>query len=209
MAKAAGEDSTHAGSRPSRPLQSRHWIGFRAAVEHRLRQLGATDPAMGERAIKEIDDALKSGALQSKLIEGDHELLVAPERWREDGGDLIIRAERWIDGGVDWDTLRVELRGKPERQVLLLVWAPDLKPPTVSALASPSKRRAQPQGDRIEIALRAEFPPDGKVPPRSKLSDAELVARVRKHFPAPEKSGGLAIPSPKSVLRTVGRLSRK
>ena len=71
------------------------------------------------------------------------------------------------------------------------------------------RKRARPQGDRVAIALRAEFPPDGTVPPRSELSDSDLVARIRLRFPDPSKSGSRGIPGRKSVLREAGRLPRK
>jgi hypothetical protein len=71
------------------------------------------------------------------------------------------------------------------------------------------RKRARPQGDRIMIALCAEFPPDGTVPPPSELSDSDLVARVSQRFPAPKKSGDPLIPGRKSILRAAGRLPRK
>jgi hypothetical protein len=71
------------------------------------------------------------------------------------------------------------------------------------------QKRARPQGDRVAIALRAEFPPDGTVPPRSELADSDLVARIRLRFPDASKSGSRGIPGRKSVLREAGRLPRK
>ena len=71
------------------------------------------------------------------------------------------------------------------------------------------QKRAHPQGDRVMIVLRAEFPPDGTVPPPSELSDSDLVARVSQRFSAPKKSGDPLIPGRKSILRAAGRLPRK
>ena len=71
------------------------------------------------------------------------------------------------------------------------------------------QKRAHPQGDRVRIVLRKEFPPDGTVPPPSELSDSDLVARVSQHFPAHKKPDDPLIPGRKSILRAAGRLPRK
>src|SRR5262249_14154955 len=71
------------------------------------------------------------------------------------------------------------------------------------------QKRAHPQGDRVMIVLRAEFPPDGTVPPPSQRADSDLVARVRRHFSAPKKSDDPPIPSRKSILRAASRFPRK
>src|SRR5262249_24747065 len=128
MAKAAGENST-SGSRSSPPLCGPHWISLREEVEREWRRLGRSDPAMGKVALATIDGRLESGDLVGKLIEGDREELVARERWQE---DLYIYADgrrHWLDDeqGVevpDLSTLRVKSRREPDRQLLVLVWAP-------------------------------------------------------------------------------------
>ena len=48
--------------------------------------------------------------------------------------------------------------------------------------------------------------PDGWVPPEDELSDAELCARVHRHFGGDRT--GLGIPGRKSILRAAGRLLR-
>jgi hypothetical protein len=88
---------------------------------------------------------------------------------------------------------------------------PSIAEPSSPPVSEPprEKRRTHPQGDRVAIALRAEFPPDGKVPPPGELPDSDLVARIRLRFSDTSKSGSRGIPSRQTVLRTAGRLQRK
>jgi hypothetical protein len=212
MAKAAGENSTRAGSRSSPPLCGPHWISLREEVEREWRRLGRSDPAMGKLALVAIDGRLESGELPSKLIEGDRDKLVTRKRWRK---DLYIHVEsdwRWIDDEqgvevVDLSTLRVKSRREPDRQLLVLVWAPP-EEATLSTAAgdeasragveSQSKRQVW-KGKKVREALQ-ELYPDG-VPLRIELSDSALCGAVYTHLGIRDDK----TISSRTILRIAGR----
>jgi hypothetical protein len=151
----AAESSTGAPSRAPPPLQGPHWIGLRAAIEREWQRLGASDPIMSAQALKEVNDALATGARFGKLIDRDgcaeH---ITPERWRE---DLDIHADgerQWFsdddEHGVaapDLSTLWVKSRREPDRQFRVFVWAPppeEAAPPAPQEEATPATDLAAP-----------------------------------------------------------------
>jgi hypothetical protein len=212
MAKAAGEYSTRAGSRSSPPLRGPHWISLREEVEREWRRLGWSDPAMGKSALAAIDGRLKSGELPSKLIEGNREKRVARKRWRK---DLCIRADgvgHWLDDEQrvevpDLSTLRVKSRCEPDRQLLVLVWAPP-EEATLSTAAGdeasgasvePQSKRQAWKGKKVREALQ-ELYPDG-APLRIELSDSALCNAVYAHLGIRDDK----TISKRTILRIAGR----
>jgi hypothetical protein len=61
----------------------------------------------------------------------------------------------------------------------------------------------KPQGDRIDAKLKQIFPPDGKPP--ATVANSDIVEAVTDTFEKDRKSGALAVPHRRSILRRAGR----
>jgi hypothetical protein len=167
---------------------------------------------MGKSALAAINGRLESGDLPSKLIEGGREKRVARKRWRK---DLCIRADgvwHWLDDEQvvevpDLSTLRVKSRREPDRQLLVLVWAPPQEATLSTAAGDEASRvsvESQPKrqvwkGKKVREALQ-ELYPDG-VPLRIKLSDSALCSAVYAHLDIRDDK----TISRRTILRIAGR----
>jgi hypothetical protein len=79
-----------------------------------------------------------------------------------------------------------------------------LRPTTAQPPKTKRGPYRKPQGDRIGAKLKQIFPPDGK-PPAS-AANSEIVEAITDAFEKDHpKSGALAVPSPRSILRRAGR----